>query len=133
MTHEAMARALFENVWNRRDFETAEVLLAERIQLHIGATSRTTTVGELRDIVDTWHEGFSDFRFDIHSVVSSGDRAAVHATLEGTHDGPWGGLDPTGRTIAVEHMFFLGFEDGRIAEVWELLDRAELHSQLSGP
>lgn len=90
------------------------------------------TIPELRDIVDAWHRGFSDFGFDLHAVVSSEDRAAVHATLHGTHDGPWDGLEPTHRTVSVEHMFFLRIEGARIVEVWELLDRSDLRSQLAG-
>ena len=81
--------------------------------------------------MDRWHAGFPDFRFDIHAVVASGERAAVHATLRGTHRGQWHGLEPTGRSINVEHMFFLRFEEGLVVEVWELLDGSELRRQLT--
>lgn len=127
----AAVRAVFEEGWNQERFETIEPLFAEKFTLHIGDTSRTTTVGELREIVGRWHEGFPDFRFEIHAVVASGDRAAVHATLWGTHDGPWGDLDATGRSISVEHMFFFRVEDDRLVEVWELLDRDTLRRQLT--
>lgn len=127
-----LVRAVFEDGWNRQDFESVLGIFAEQFDFHIGGTSKTLDVGDLERIVATWHRGFSDFRFEIHTIVSSGDRAAVHATLTGTHDGLWRDLPPTGNTVRVEHMFFFRFERGRIAEVWELLDRGEFRRQLVG-
>lgn len=128
----AAVRAVFEEGWNQEQFETIEPLFSDTFALHIGETDRVTTVGELREIVRRWHVGFPDLRFEIHAAVSSGDRAAVHATLRGTHDGPWGDLDATGRSIEVEHMFFFRVEDDRLVEVWELLDKDTLRRQLTG-
>jgi hypothetical protein len=85
---------------------------------------------DLKQIVQDWHEAFPDLRFDVHSIVASDGRAAVHATLCGTHQGPWQGLPGTGRTIEVEHMFFFRFDGERISDVWELLDSAQLRGQL---
>lgn len=127
----AAVRAVFEEGWNQERFETIEPLFAETFTFHVRGTDRTMTVDELREIVRRWHVGFPDLRFEIHAAVASGDRAAVHATLRGTHDGPWGDLDATGRSISVEHMFFFRVEDDRLVEVWELLDRDALRSQLT--
>lgn len=124
-------RAVFEEGWNDQRFENVEAYFEESFSFHIGGDSRPTTVDELRTIVRRWHGGFPDLRFDVHTVVASGDRAAVHATLRGTHLGRWGDLDPSGRSMAVEHMFFFRLEDERIVEVWELLERDEMRRQLS--
>lgn len=127
----AAVRAVFEEGWNQERFETIEPLFAETFTFHVRGTDRTMTVDDLREIVRRWHVGFPDLRFEIHAAVASGDRAAIHATLRGTHDGPWGDLDATGRSISVEHMFFFRLEDERLVEVWELLDRDALRSQLT--
>ena len=79
-----------------------------------------------------WHTAFPDFRFALHSVTANETIAAVRATLHGTHLGPWGDLDATGRRISVEHAFFLRIDDGLIVEVWELLDKPALNAQLAG-
>lgn len=125
-------RAIFEEGWNQQEFDRVDGVFADEFEFHIGGRARTMTVNELREIVARWHAGFPDFRFDIHAVVASGERAAIHATLCGIHRGHWNNLAPTGRSINVEHMFFLRFEDGLVVEVWELLDGSELRRQLTG-
>ena len=127
-----IARAVFEEIWNRQDFTNVSRFLAEEFALHVGAHSRITNAAELEEIVGRWHTAFPDFRFDIHSITSDDHIAAVHATLRGTHRGPWGALEPTGKRIEVEHAFFLRIEGAVIVEVWEILDQLDFKEQLTG-
>lgn len=124
-------RALFEQIWNRENFDPVESVFANEFEFHTGGTTHTMNLSDLREFVRRWHIGFPDTHFDVHAIVASGNRAAAHATLRGTHSGPWGDLVPTGRSINVEHMFFFRFEEGRMVEVWEVLDSSELRSQLA--
>ncbi len=130
MTPRDIARIIFEEGWNRREFANVHGLLADEFPLHIGGMSRITTGAELESIVAGWHTAFPDFRFAIHSITADEHMAAVRATLHGTHQGPWGGLEATGRSIAVEHAFFLRVEGGIVVEVWEILDAKALEAQL---
>ena len=107
-------------------------ILAGEILLHVGGTARITTIADLESIVARWHAAFPDFRFVVHSITADDHTAAVRATLNGTHLGPWGGLEATGRRISVEHAFFLRFDEGLIVEVWEFLDQPTLDAQLAG-
>ena len=106
-------------------------LLADEFPFHVGGSTRITNADEFGAIVGAWHAAFPDLRFDVHSITADDQIAAVRATLFGTHRGPWGDLAPTGRSIAVEHAFFLRIEDGLVTEVWEILDRSTLEAQLS--
>lgn len=126
-----IARVIFEEGWNRQEFGNVQRLLADEFPLHIGGDVRITNANEFATIVGRWHAAFPDFRFDIHSITADDQMAAVRATLHGTHKGPWGNLPPAGRTIAVEHAFFLRIEDGLVTEVWEILDRSALEKQLT--
>ncbi|QKJ18564.1 ester cyclase [Microbacterium hominis] len=122
MDRATLARAVFEEGWNRQDYSRVGDAL-QYVRLHVGEVDRQLDLDAVRDIIAGWHDAFSDFRFEVHTVVASGDHAAIRATLHGTNDGPWRGAPPTGRTVAVEHMFFLRFEADAVVEVWELLDR----------
>lgn len=127
-----IATVVFEEAWNRQDFSNVQRLLADEFPLHVGGHSRITNGDEFATIVATWHAAFPDFRFDIHSITADEHIVAVRATLHGTHQGPWGDLAATGRSISVEHAFFLRIEDGLVTEVWEILDRSALDTQLTG-
>jgi len=125
-----IATVLFKEGWNEQDFTKLKRLVADEVPLHIGADTRTTNVAELENIVARWHEAFPDLRFEVHSITADDAIAAVRATLHGTHLGPWGDLQATGRSIAVAHAFFLRFEGGLLVEVWELLDKETFNAQL---
>lgn len=122
MERSELARAVFEEGWNRQDFTRVGAAMRS-VRLHVGDVDRQLDLDGVRAIIAGWHEAFSDFRFDVHTVVASDDHAAVHATLHGTNDGPWRGAAPTQRRVEVEHMFFLRFDGDALVEVWELLDR----------
>lgn len=126
-----IARLVFEECWNRQEFGNVQRLLADEFPLHVGGDTRITSGNEFAAIVGSWHAAFPDLRFEIHSITADDHTAAVRATLHGTHQGPWRDLAPTGRSIAVEHAFFLSIEHGLVTEVWEILDRSALESQLT--
>ena len=42
--------------------------------------------------------------------------------VTGTHQGEFNGLPPTGRSVAYGEIFIMRFADGRIAEVWGVVD-----------
>ena len=126
------ARTLFEEGWNRQDFTNVSGILADEVALHVGGTTRSTDAAQLASIVARWHDAFPDFRFHIHSITADDHIAAVHATLHGTHRGRWGDVPATGRSIAVEHAFFVRVSGGLIVEVWEILDQPTLNAQLTG-
>jgi steroid delta-isomerase-like uncharacterized protein len=128
---EGIVAAIFEEAWNRQDFEAVTPAL-NAFRFHIRGTTHSMELDDLKRIVQDWHAGFPDLQFEIHAIVVNDGRAGVHATLRGTHRGPWQGRAPTGRGIEVEHMFFFRFDGERIIDVWELLDSAQLRDQL-GP
>ncbi len=125
------ATVIFEEGWNQQEFGNVQQLLADEFPLHVEGDTRITNAADFATIVGMWHAAFPDFRFDIHSITADDHMAAVRATLHGTHQGPWGDLPATGRSIAVEHAFFLRIEDGLVTEVWEILDRSALQTQLT--
>ena len=127
-----IATVLFEEGWNHQNFTKVKGFIAGELPLHIGADTRTTNAAELEGVVARWHAAFPDFRFDVHSITADDAVAAVRATLHGTHLGPWGDLQATGRSITVEHAFFLRIDGGLVVEVWELLDKETFNAQLTG-
>ena len=74
--------------------------------------------------------GFEDARFDIDEMFGSDDRVVVRWTLHATHTGPFAGLSPTQKKIAVRGISVYRLRDGKITETRNLPDLLALFTQL---
>lgn len=75
-------------------------------------------------------EAFGDLSVTVEDVIAEGDTVAMRVTLRGTHEGPFMGIEPTGRAFEVGNMVFTRIEDGRIAERWVHPDVLSMLQQL---
>jgi len=66
---------------------------------------------------------------DIHQLAD-GDLVATYKTFNGTHQGEFFGVPPTGRHVSMRVMDFVRIRDGKIAEHWNVVDVAGLMQQL---
>jgi predicted ester cyclase len=55
-------------------------------------------------------------------LIAEGDRVAFRSTLEMTHTGEFMGVAGTGERISVVEMGFFRIANGKIVEMWGLLD-----------
>jgi len=62
--------------------------------------------------------------------VADGDRAAVRWTGRGTHDGPFQGLEPTGKPVVFTGINVYRLACGKIVEGWSEPDALGLLRQL---
>jgi steroid delta-isomerase-like uncharacterized protein len=73
---------------------------------------------------------FPDYRATVDAVIVEGDTAAVRYSAQGTHEGPFRSLTPTGKQIAYSGMFFLRIAGNRVAEEWLCWDALGVMQQL---
>jgi steroid delta-isomerase-like uncharacterized protein len=74
--------------------------------------------------------GFEDARFDIDEMFGADDRVVVRWTVHGTHTGPFAGLQPTQKKIAVSGISLYRVRDGKITETRNQADLLALFTQL---
>ena len=65
-------------------------------------------------------------------VLATPTVEAARTVLTGTFDGTYGGLSAQGRQFRIDQAVFAHIRDGKIAEMWEIVDVAALRQQLSG-
>jgi steroid delta-isomerase-like uncharacterized protein len=63
-------------------------------------------------------------------VAGEGDRVAIRYTIEGTHQGAFAGVAPTGKKVTVTGQTIVRFADGKVAERWNAVDMLGLLQQL---
>ncbi len=100
-----------------------------RIHLN-GGPERELTLSEFKDALAGMLAAFPDLQFEMNDQFVDGDRVATRWTARGTHDGPLGPMEPTGRKVTIEGMVMDRYVDGKIADRWELWDQAWVLQQL---
>ena len=73
---------------------------------------------------------FPDLKLTIEEIVASGDSTWARITARGTHQAPFMGRPPTGKSFAITVIDICRFEAGQIAEHWGVADRLSLMGQL---
>lgn len=63
-------------------------------------------------------------------VAGDGDRVAIRYTIEGTHQGEFAGVAPTGKKVTVTGQTIVRFADGKVAERWNAVDMLGLLQQV---
>jgi steroid delta-isomerase-like uncharacterized protein len=82
-------------------------------------------------LVASYRTAFPDLRVSVRDAVAEGDRVVVRAAVTGTHEGPFEGLEPSGRRIEVHWTFVHELADGRVASTGMVDEHGWLRDQLT--
>ena len=75
--------------------------------------------------------GLPDLHLTIEDLIAEGDKVVMRASVTGTHQGQYMGVQPTGKSIIYNEIFIWRFVGGRIAEMWGVVDIFSQLKQLS--
>lgn len=130
--NKAVILRLYEEVVNRAKFEIADDITAPDAVMHHALYSGQTGPEVIRSTWQSLHESFSDLTFVIEGIVADGDCVAVRGVTTGRHTGTFRGHAPTGKSVSQRAHVFYRLRDGRVSEVWPLVDHMGLQQQLAG-
>jgi steroid delta-isomerase-like uncharacterized protein len=68
------------------------------------------------EIINMMRSGFPDIQWTLEETIAEGDNLVARYTMRGTHQGPFMGVAPTGRKIAVQALNIYRFSNGQILE-----------------
>jgi steroid delta-isomerase-like uncharacterized protein len=108
-------RAAHES-WNRRDYAGVVRNTAEAFGYTDHARNLTLPSRErFRAWTEDWAKAFSDGRITNSHYIDAGDVVIAQFTAEGTNDGPFGSLPPTGRRMSLAFCEIAHFDkQGRV-------------------
>jgi predicted ester cyclase len=127
--HEApkdVVRRFYAEVIDGRDVGACDRLLTEDFTHDDEPRGRA---GQ-RVAVEAFLGGFSDLRTEILLLLAEDDLVAAHLRWTGTHDGPFAGVEATGRGVAFTSTAVLRVRGGMIAAAWDEVDLMGLLGQL---
>lgn len=83
------------------------------------------------DFFATIFAAVPDFSYTLKKMVADGDIVVTYSTTTGTHTGgEWLGQKATGNKLSFDVVDIFRFEDGKIAEHWDVADTFTFFSQL---
>ena len=82
-------------------------------------------------LVATYRAAFPDLQVSVRDAVAEGDRVVVRAAMTGTHEGPFEGLEPSGRRVEAHWTFVHELADGRIVSTGMVAEHGWLREQLA--
>jgi steroid delta-isomerase-like uncharacterized protein len=125
-TNKAAARQYFESV-NNRDTASLGTIVADDVRYHgmqvSGLDQLVSKVGEIVHAIP-------DFNVTIEDLIAEGDRVVARTKERGTQENEFEGMPATGRSFEVDEVNIFRFENGKIAEVWQISDQLGFLSQL---
>jgi predicted ester cyclase len=72
-----------------------------------------------------------DLYFDVHLLVVKDDTIACRINFNCTPQSEFLGFRPNGKAISFSEHVFYQLKNGKIAEVWSLIDKMSIQSQLA--
>jgi steroid delta-isomerase-like uncharacterized protein len=84
----------------------------------------------VRAVLGMIRTAFPDHDAEVIHLIGEGDLVATYKTFTGTHTGEFLGVPATGKRATIRVMDFVRYEDGMIAEHWNVIDVAGLMAQL---
>jgi predicted ester cyclase len=125
----AVVGRLVDDVINGGDTALLRSLLAPEHVTHDPTGDLYGPEG-LRIDIAAYRAGFSDLSMTTDELLTCGDRVVRRFTLQGTHDGPFMGVPPTGRRVAFSGIALHRLAAGRLVETWLAYDSLGLLRQL---
>lgn len=126
----AVIRRAYEELWNERNVDVVDELVAEDFLNHAAPPGRQRGRQGLKDVVRMFEGAFPDFRYEVEDVISEGEKIAVRDAFTGTHQGDFMGIPATGNRVTMEAIHIYRFNEGRLAEHWVARDDLGMMRQL---
>ncbi|MET8771958.1 ester cyclase [Streptomyces sp. NPDC004658] len=102
--------------------KTIDGIVAPDLLFHAPVPMGATGAQALKRVWEVLLRAFPDLRVETEDAIAEGDKAVFRNTVTGTHLGEYRGLAATGKSVSYNEIFILRFADGRIAEIWGVVD-----------
>jgi steroid delta-isomerase-like uncharacterized protein len=116
---------------NTADEKLATELVSTEATFHVpGRAEPVRGPPGYLEIIQMMRSGFPDIQWTLEEMIAEGEKVAARFTMRGTHQGPFFGVPPSGKKIAVQALNIYRFADGKIVEERGQPDLLELLKQI---
>jgi predicted ester cyclase len=122
----------FFDAMNDRELDRLDAIVAADFVRHCEATPDVVveSLDDFKAFLDAYTEVFPDNVQTPVFIAADGDLIGLFATYEGTHLGPFGAAEPTGKRAKFDFAGMLKVKDGKLSEFWVTWDNMTILAQL---
>lgn len=128
-----MVKTIAENyaeaIWNQKDLHVIDQLLHPEIVIH-SLLGKFQGRQAMKDVVQAWLEAFPDLAVTTLSTLTEVDKVMIQWKAQGTHQGVFKGIQPTGKPVHYEGVTIYRIQEQKIIEYWAYLDMHYLFHQI---
>ena len=111
---------------NERDWSNLGAFVDDDVR-HNG---RRIGLSGYREMLETDCSEIPDLRFEIQLLIADAQGVASRLSFHCTPQGHFLGLPVNGKKVRFTENVFYAFENGKIAEVWSIIDKQAIEAQL---
>ena len=128
--NKALVREFVEECQNRHDLARLSDFLSSQFVNHTVQPPFAPTFEGAKQLHEMLFTAFPDMQFVIRDMVAEGDKVVTYKTLQGTHQGDFAGIAPTGKKIECDVIDIMRVAGGKCVEHWHVMDQLGLMIQL---
>ena len=130
MDHAATMRRMYD-LLSAGDIDGFGDLIADDFVEHEEAPGLEPSKDGVKQLFHMYRAAFPDLRMEPQDVLASGDKAVARVRATGTHEGEFLGMPATGKSVDVELIDIIRFDDDGLArEHWGVFDALKMMQQL---
>ena len=126
--NEAIARRIFEEIWQNQNYDAIDELVAEDYVLHDSSMPEEGWPGGpdgFREMAEMGAE-MIDGSLELEQVIPAGEYVVSRWRQTGRFTGGMGSIEPTDEDVTVSGIEIDRFEDGKLAEAWQEVNMLDL-------
>ena len=129
--NKALVRRFFEEIWNNKNIDVADQLIADDHINHDPASPMEVRGPDgFKQLARMYIAAHPDLRFTIEDQIAEGDMVVTRWTASGTQQGPLMGLPPTGKHATVSGIQTDRIAGGKLQESWVNWDTLGMLQQI---
>ena len=130
MDHADTMRGLYMAL-NAGDLDGFGAMLADDFVEHEETPGLAPTKEGVLEFFRMYRAAFPDLQMEPQDVLASGDKAVARVRATGTHQGEFMGMPPSGKSVNVQLIDIIRFDDDGLArEHWGVVDLMTMMQQL---
>ena len=127
--NKALVRRFVEEFWNQGNTAAADELMTDNATIYLPGRGQVSKES-FKAFAMTLRDAFPDWQSTLEEMIAEDDRVAERWTGQGTHQGEFQGIAPTGRQVAVPGFVFYRVTSGKVVEFRGLFDGLSMLRQL---